>query len=231
MILPFLFLALLASGCATEAVKEGAFADPCSMKPEVGHCKAAIPRFFYDETAQVCRQFIWSGCQGRVPFETLEACEAACAPDTPASLLQQLDAGEKRWLASKAAHGASYDYQTEFHSWVGFGHRTRVVVKNNRVSERHFESWQRDRQSGEKWVELTPDALGRHKMGADPLTMDQLYQRCRDDVLSKSTSAYDLSLRVGEFGQLVACTYRHLQCADDCTQGIALSGFSFAAAM
>ena len=50
----------------------------CQLKPETGPCNAAFPRFYYDEEEGKCKQFIWGGCAGVVPFETLAECENEC---------------------------------------------------------------------------------------------------------------------------------------------------------
>ncbi|BFZ03063.1 hypothetical protein BsWGS_06102 [Bradybaena similaris] len=53
--------------------------DYCSLSPEVGPCKALVPRIYYNpETAQ-CEKFIWGGCDGNDNnFETLEDCLDFC---------------------------------------------------------------------------------------------------------------------------------------------------------
>jgi hypothetical protein len=53
--------------------------DPCAMKPDPGPCKALFTRYYFDAERGACRSFFWGGCGGVVPFETLDACEAACA--------------------------------------------------------------------------------------------------------------------------------------------------------
>jgi len=50
----------------------------CELKPDTGPCRAAIPRFYFDQESQKCKQFIWGGCQGTVPFETMNECINAC---------------------------------------------------------------------------------------------------------------------------------------------------------
>lgn len=50
----------------------------CSLKPERGPCKAIFERYYYDAVNKNCRPFIWGGCGGVVPFETLEACSREC---------------------------------------------------------------------------------------------------------------------------------------------------------
>lgn len=54
-------------------------AEICLLPPEVGHCRAQIPSFYYDRYTQSCRQFMYGGCEGNANnFETREACEEAC---------------------------------------------------------------------------------------------------------------------------------------------------------
>jgi len=47
----------------------------CELVPEAGPCFAAIPKFYYDAEAEACATFIWGGCGGTVPFDTLSECE------------------------------------------------------------------------------------------------------------------------------------------------------------
>lgn len=54
--------------------------DFCSLEPEPGLCEAYFTRYYYDQKAKKCKEFIWGGCDGVVPFETLEACwECECS--------------------------------------------------------------------------------------------------------------------------------------------------------
>ena len=48
----------------------------CELLPEVGPCNAAFPKFYFDKEDNKCKEFIWGGCAGVVPFETLEECES-----------------------------------------------------------------------------------------------------------------------------------------------------------
>jgi len=50
----------------------------CYLKPEVGPCDAAIPRYYYDQDEGECKEFTWGGCEGVVPFETMADCKSAC---------------------------------------------------------------------------------------------------------------------------------------------------------
>lgn len=55
----------------------------CKVPPESGRCRASIPRWWYDKQMGSCREFIWGGCGGSVPFETMESCHAQCMPGQP----------------------------------------------------------------------------------------------------------------------------------------------------
>lgn len=50
--------------------------DLCTLEPDSGSCRANFPRYYFDNTTKKCEIFIWGGCDGVVPFETKEECEA-----------------------------------------------------------------------------------------------------------------------------------------------------------
>lgn len=223
--------ASLLMGCGHVSAPPVSTIDPCLLKPDPGYCKAAFPRYYFESSTQSCASFTWGGCGGQMPFETMESCRTACEKASNPGLLERLDAGLEQWQSSKVAQGGAYSYTIEFQSWVGFGHRTRVDVKKNQVVERYFTSWNREGVRTKAWSETSPSDVGSHDQGAVAKTMEQLYEDCRNRVLSKSDKDYAISLVIGEFGQIQSCTFRHLQCADDCSQGIALSSFEFSRSM
>jgi hypothetical protein len=47
--------------------------DLCSLAPEPGPCEAIFTKYYFDKEAKKCKEFSWGGCDGVVPFETLEA--------------------------------------------------------------------------------------------------------------------------------------------------------------
>ncbi|MQX52611.1 BPTI/Kunitz domain-containing protein [Alcanivorax sediminis] len=73
-----LLLALgLLTGCQNSD-SETPLPDACYQPPESGMCKASFQRYYYDADTDSCRTFIWGGCKGSVPFETLDACVSTC---------------------------------------------------------------------------------------------------------------------------------------------------------
>ena len=52
----------------------------CDLEPDKGNCRAMITKYYYDKEEGKCKEFFWGGCDGTVPFETLEACkECECS--------------------------------------------------------------------------------------------------------------------------------------------------------
>lgn len=48
----------------------------CNLAPDAGFCDAYIPKYYFDKASGKCREFIWGGCEGVVPFNTMEECKA-----------------------------------------------------------------------------------------------------------------------------------------------------------
>nr|CAD7453342.1 unnamed protein product [Timema tahoe] len=54
-------------------------ADICLLPADVGPCRAAKPRYYYDTEAKACVKFRYGGCYGNCNnFATVEKCEMAC---------------------------------------------------------------------------------------------------------------------------------------------------------
>lgn len=68
VILPIVFTSCSATKPITSACN-------CDLEPEKGNCRAMIAKYYYDKEEGKCKEFIWGGCDGVVPFETLEACK------------------------------------------------------------------------------------------------------------------------------------------------------------
>jgi hypothetical protein len=52
----------------------------CQLTPETGPCRAYFIKYYYDRGEKRCKEFVWGGCDGVVPFHTLEECRA-CTPN------------------------------------------------------------------------------------------------------------------------------------------------------
>jgi hypothetical protein len=47
----------------------------CELEPDAGPCEALFERYYFDQETGECTMFHWGGCDGVVPFETLEECQ------------------------------------------------------------------------------------------------------------------------------------------------------------
>nr|DAC80551.1 TPA_inf: conotoxin superfamily conkunitzin 1 [Conus magus] len=78
---PFIY-----GGCGGNANRFDTFAECkqrcagiCQEPKEVGLCRAAIPRWFYNRNTERCEQFIYGGCGGnRNNFQSLLECRDQC---------------------------------------------------------------------------------------------------------------------------------------------------------
>jgi len=52
--------------------------DNCELDPEPGYCDAAILIYYFNQNNNQCTEAWWGGCNGVVPFWTLEDCQEAC---------------------------------------------------------------------------------------------------------------------------------------------------------
>lgn len=50
----------------------------CNLKPDTGPCKALFKKYYFNQEEKTCQEFVWGGCLGVVPFETLENCQKEC---------------------------------------------------------------------------------------------------------------------------------------------------------
>lgn len=53
----------------------------CKLKPDSGPCKALFWKYYFDDKTKQCKEFIYGGCEGVVPFETKEECVKECMPE------------------------------------------------------------------------------------------------------------------------------------------------------
>jgi len=61
----------------------GEYSANCRKKPDRGPCKAIFEAYYFDSGSRSCKKFVWGGCQGVVPFKTLEDCQNTCITPRP----------------------------------------------------------------------------------------------------------------------------------------------------
>jgi hypothetical protein len=72
-ILPVFITILLFSQFACK--KDCPRSSNCDLEPHSGVCMAYIPQYYFDKQEGKCKEFIWGGCEGVVPFQHYEDCQ------------------------------------------------------------------------------------------------------------------------------------------------------------
>jgi hypothetical protein len=70
-LLLLLFFSIMQFGCKKNCDQS----ERCELEPDAGNCEAYIIKYYFDQEAQTCKEFIWGGCGGTVPFDSMEDCE------------------------------------------------------------------------------------------------------------------------------------------------------------
>ncbi len=163
---------------------------------------------------------------------TLFLCGTAM-PDDQETLQESL----KKWQTVRDKSKGNYSYKVRWSSFAGFGHETEVFIEENKVSKRRFREFSNrpqliqpgqpaPKKSAFKWVE-TGDDLGKHKEGAPPKTLDELYAEA-GEVLKRELPAHERRyLRFDKQGLLLACYTVDTRIADDAPlKGVVISSIS-----
>ena len=54
----------------------------CTVVADIGECRGAIPRYFFNSKTGVCEMFSYGGCGGNGNnFETVAECARQCNPN------------------------------------------------------------------------------------------------------------------------------------------------------
>ncbi|NQT37834.1 MAG: hypothetical protein HQ581_10115 [Planctomycetes bacterium] len=148
-------------------------------------------------------------------------------PEPPTSNQTQLERSLQTWNDLKAKCGGNYSYKIRWSSWVGFGHETEVVVRDNKVAERRYREWsgrpvmvapgKPPEPEGETWTEQG-EQLGSHSKGAPLKTLDQLYGEAKTILDQKLEPHLRLYIRFDDRGLLKSCFYVDTRIADDAPQ-------------
>lgn len=75
VVIGFCLIGMTLAACKGARKVQEPLDERCTLEPDPGPCRAAMPRYYYDAESGTCKEFIWGGCHGTVPFETLEACQ------------------------------------------------------------------------------------------------------------------------------------------------------------
>lgn len=157
---------------------------------------------------------------------TLSAC------GEPADFTEFADS-KATWQALQVEQGGSYAYRLDISSWTGWGIQTWLVVEDGQVVRREL----RMLEPGEDGAIIVSEvvveegeALGNHQGGMPVMTLDAVYDACRNDILSRDARRYDTGFTTREDGVIESCYAVPHGCLDDCGDGYNVGALIFPAA-
>ncbi|HMR76283.1 MAG TPA: hypothetical protein PKD61_14270 [Polyangiaceae bacterium] len=125
------------------------------------------------------------------------------------------------------AAGNSYSYSRRFDTSFGASwYRTTIRVINGDVVERVVEDHYH--ADGNVITETSASQnLGDSSFGHPVKTMPELYDECRNEVLTQDPEKNEITLGFFDSGVLQYCFYRQKGCVDDCTVGVTIEMLNF----
>lgn len=152
----------------------------------------------------MCGATLLAGCQQAAPQST----EQVPTPSEATPQQKQLAKSLETWNALKAEQGNHYRYEVSAGSVFGPGYDTTLTVQEGVVVQRDLATSEIDDEGNvtttQVWSE-TGAALGSHDEGAELITIDERYNRCRNDVLSRNSLNNDVTLEFQDKGVLASC--------------------------
>jgi hypothetical protein len=83
---------------------------------------------------------------------------------------------------------------------------TTIAVENGKVTQRSFKSWLYSYgQPGKSWHE-SANEIGSHTGAYDALTFDQVYEKCKNQIISQESANTTITFSVDADGILKECT-------------------------
>ena len=165
-----------------------------------------------------------------------------CASPGMADDQEKLQASLKTWHQLRKKSEGDYSYTVRWTSFVpGVGHETKVIVRDNKVVERRFRSFDgppvlvkpgqpATQPKGKTWSEKGK-SLGTHKAGAPPKTLDQLYSEAFQNLKLELKEHERRFVRFDKQGLLLSCFTVDTRIADDAPgKGVKITGISLGAA-
>lgn len=126
------------------------------------------------------------------------------------------------WQDLKAADDGTYQYTRSDSSFSGYRSTTTFVVEDDVVVRRTFEGYDENGVLVDSFDEQGAE-VGTSE-GAEPArTIDELYEICRDEVLTQDPDSNYFYLTFRDDGVLELCAYVPDDCADDCDEGVEIS--------
>ena len=133
----------------------------------------------------------------------------------------------KAWQKFKAESGNSYSYTVYTSSWIGSTSETIITISNGQFVSRVYRTLRphdhmgpppKDSPLVEEWRE-EGSTLNTKQDGAPLLTLDQIYEQAKNDLLLKRPDAKTY-FEANNDGLISSAGYVEDNCADDCFRGV-----------
>ncbi|MGC1204879.1 MAG: hypothetical protein WA839_08345 [Flavobacteriaceae bacterium] len=149
---------------------------------------------------------------------------SSCSSDDDFNYQSDFENSHNAWLNFKESTNNSYKYTVGSGTWAGSYMETTISVSNGVITQRYFKYTETDGLSEDipeqelEWTE-NENEIGNHQDGAEPITLDEIYEKAKQDWLikRKNTQTY---FETGNNGIISSCGYRDKNCVDDCFIGI-----------
>ncbi len=141
------------------------------------------------------------------------------APKVNLNDIAKVKVALETWAKSKTACAGNYEYTVAFSSAFGFGHTTVIVVRDNKVVERRYEEFDRNRPplpgAPPNGYTEKGEAVGKDKKGAPAKTLDELYQVVPAIAAKALLPHQRRYLLTDANGLLTSCFIKDTRIADD----------------
>jgi hypothetical protein len=173
-----------------------------------------------------------AGCGGSDSKSSPDAAppDATPAPDAGPDRQALVAESLAVWQEVKAADDGTYGYTRRTSSFTGYRTITTFVVSNDVVVRRTYEGYDESDELVDSFDEQG-DQVGSNQEGAPVYTIDQIYEVCRDEVLTQDPEANAFFLSFHPDGILEDCLYRSLTCQDDCQMGVGIDSLDLNATL
>ena len=135
------------------------------------------------------------------------------------------------WGELKVTNGDSYIYQTTHTSWSSHGNTTEIRVDDGVVTTRIYQEFKINPSNSDRTITYSyredGDGVGSNPKGAEPLTIDELYQTCIKDFMTADVETNTVYFQTTTEGLMTLCGFVPEGCADDCYHGIRIYSFAW----
>ena len=149
---------------------------------------------------------------------------SSCSSDDDFNYQSDFENSFNTWLNFKESTNNTYKYTVGSGTWAGSYKETTISVTNGVVTQRYFKYTATDGLSENtpeeelEWTE-NENEIGTHQNGAEPITIDQIYEKAKQDWLIKRKNVQTY-FETENNGIISSCGYRDKNCVDDCFIGV-----------